>query len=565
MKDQLSITKKSQGHDIHWLLLERYIDVQEDAATVESLVRALLDLGDVGQRVVFQMENMGLIHPVEREGSGAGGDVACGPYNGEREGGTSAQATRAPTPRTPDIISNPIAPGGPECPGFGSASALSREPPSQPTKVDENETLEEVVNRVQRSKSELQMSKSDVTTSGSNREPALRSASLLLPVTSRAGLTDDDDDDDSVNESLSSHSLEDNASQETVVCRDDPAPEQEIKILNSQTCDLAYRDEVGDARSETATLRSCSVETDGPSASLVDSPVRSQEAPGNPTESGWIRESQQIKENQLRGVTPNVTTTRETPPSGPNSEAQLPSPGDGGQDQAQMTRQPGGATNIYNFITIKAPSAVQIGESNRANIQPSAAPRTEAEGGIDGTEDDLPAPTAEVQCPAQGLQLHPQQDEDQVSLRCAPQDLTAPAERPLDVGDSESACSLHPPPWDCQAHQTIPKQLISGQEEEEGEEDEVEEGEEGRDPHDPQRDVLDVVDLRAGSGESIFGSGEVNDVNGTTEVEEEEGEGGEQQLQQQREQPPPPNGGMEETVMSRVIRAFVSFIDPLLD
>ena len=564
MKDQLSIKKKSQGDDINWLLLERYINVQEEAATVESLVRALVDLGDVGQRVVFQMENSGLIHPVEREGSGAGGDVACGPYNGEREGGTSTQATRAPTPRTPDRISNPIAPGGPECPGFGSASALSREPPSQPTKVDENETLEEVVNRVQRSKSELQMSKSDVTTSGSNREPALRSASLPLPVTSSAGLTDDDDD--SVNESLSSLSLEDNASQETVVCRDDPALEEEIKILNSQTFDLADRDEVGDAKSETATLRSCSVETDAPSASLDDSLVRSQEAPGNTTESGWIRESQQIKENQLRDITPNVTTTRETPPSGPSSEAQLPSPGDGDQDQAQMTRQPGGTTNIYNFITIKAPSAVQIGESNRANIQPSAAPRIEAEGGIDGPEDDLPAPTAEVQCPAQGPQLHPQQDEDQDSLRCAPQDLTAPAERPLPVGDSESACSLHPPPWDCQAHQTIPKQLISGQEEEEeGEEDEVEEGEEGRDPHDPQRDVLDVVDLRAGSGESIFGSGEVNDVNGTTEVEEEEGEGGEQQLQQQREQPPPTNGGIEETVMSRVIRAFVSFIDPLLD
>ena len=302
------------------------------------------------------------------------------------------------------------------------------------------------------------------------------------------------------------------------------------------------------------------MEADAPSGSSLPS----LEAPGNSTESGWIRESQQMIENQLRGITPSIATTRETPPSSPSSEAQLPSAGDGGQDQAQMPRRPDGTTAIYNYITIKSPLAVQIGESNRANIHPSAAPRAEAEGGIDGPEDDLPAPTEEVQSPTQGPQLHPQQAEDQDSLRFAPQDLTASAERPLPVGDSESACSLHPPPWDCQAHQTIPKQLISGQEEEE-EEDEVEEGEEGRDPHDPARDVLDVVDLRAGSGEPITGSGEVNDVSGTTEVEEEERERGEQQLQQQREQPPPPNGGTNETVMSRVLTTVVSWIDALLE
>ena len=553
-------SQKSQGDNIPRLLLDRYIEVYEDAATVESLTGALLDLGEAGQRIVAQMENRGLIHPVEREGSGAGGDVSCTPYDGEGEGGTSAQAAQAPTPRVPTGSPYPVREAS-ECPGFtlqpDSVDGMPFQQSPLPTKGDTNDSLEEIIARVQRSKTEV--AKQDT-----NPE-FLQRCCTSLPV-SGAGLTAHDDNHGG-SRSLSFLSLEDNTIQLTDVNRADRAPEEEDKILNSQLgqrtarCDGPEGGEDEAARRDSAILRSSSLVTDAPSIPSAASCLgfrETNDCSSGESPAGRIRESQQLIENQLRGTTPSDTTAQELQPSSSSSKLRSPSLGDGDSEQARA-RQPAGSTNIF-YITIKGSSAVQIGESNTANVQPAASSRAEG---------DLPAPIEEVQDDPQqaeanrdatGQELGP--PEAEVNRNAAHQDQRAETERPLPAEDSEPPAdsmtcsgfqSFHPEPWDDAAHQTDVKQPMTCSQEEE---------EEGRDPHDPERYPLhDVIDLRANNGDPIFGSDEATGFGRTSEEEGGEEEEEEEQQQEKQQQPPPNNRG----ILSRSFEAFVQFIDSLLD
>ena len=98
---QLDVQKQSKGvdHLICRHLLICYIQHFDTAATVGALLDALLSLGPEGQQIVQRMEEAGIIFPVEREGSEAGGQVADVACDSERDGSTSAQALQAPTLR----------------------------------------------------------------------------------------------------------------------------------------------------------------------------------------------------------------------------------------------------------------------------------------------------------------------------------------------------------------------------------------------------------------------------------------------------------------------------------